>query len=152
MATRLAAWLHCEVIGEYGRDYCAIHGTDIAMADLITIAKQQTALTKAALARSQDWLVLDTDAVMTAVWADMMFGHRDPWFEGNCPPADLYLLFDIDLPWVDDGLRVYGDAADRARFFALSRAELQRRNLAWALVSGVGESRFAAARAAIEAM
>ena len=57
----------------------------------------------------------------------------------------------IDLPFVNDGLRLYGGAAERARFFALCRAELERRGVAWALVSGTGEVRLESALAAIKA-
>ena len=87
---------------------------------------------------------------MTAVWANMMFGHHDAWFDRFTDVADIYLLLDIDLPWVDDGIRIYGGEADRKRFFTLSQAELERRGLNWALVSGVGEPRFDAALEAIE--
>jgi nicotinamide riboside kinase len=152
MATLLSAHLDCEVVPEYGRAYCEEHGTDIGMHDLIVIAQRHISMTKSALARAKDWLILDTDPVMTSVWADMMLGHHDSWFDRYADTADLYLLLDIDLPWVDDGLRIYGQPDDRQRFFDLSRAELDRRNLRWALISGDGEPRFETALAAIEAL
>jgi nicotinamide riboside kinase len=153
MATLLAAHFDCEIVPEFGRAYCEEHGTDIGMHDLIVIAEQQAAMTRSARARAarggNDWLILDTDPVITAVWAEMMHGRQDPWFARFQAYADIYLLLDIDLPWVDDGLRVYGDAVDRERFFELSRAELERRNLNWALISGHGDTRFEAALDAI---
>jgi NadR type nicotinamide-nucleotide adenylyltransferase len=152
MATLLSAHLNCEVVPEYGRAYCEEHGTDSGMHDLIVIAQRHIAMTHGALARAKDWLILDTDPVMTCVWADMMLGKHDPWFDRYTETADLYLLFDIDLPWVDDGLRIYGNPEDRQRFFDLSRAELERRGLNWALISGDGEPRFEAAVAAIEGL
>ena len=45
---------------------------------------------------------------------------------------------------------MFGTPELRARFFELSKAELERRGLPWALVSGEGEARFANAVAAIE--
>ena len=87
--------------------------------------------------------------MITAVWAEMMHGRQDPWFARFKDYADLYLLLDIDLPWVDDGLRMYGDPEDRQRFFDLSRAELENRGVRWALISGDGDERFEAALAAI---
>lgn len=152
MATLLAAHYDCEIVPEYGRAYCEEHGTDIDMHDLIVIAERQQAMTRSARARAGDWLILDTDPVMTAVWADMMLGHRDPSFDRYADVADIYLLLDIDLPWVDDGLRIYGEEADRKRFFDLSKAELERRGVNWALISGDGEPRFDAAIDAIEGM
>ena len=153
MATLLAAHFDCEIVPEFGRAYCEEHGTDIGMHDLIVIAEQQAAMTRGARARAArgygDWLILDTDPVITAVWAEMMHGRQDAWFGRFKDYADLYLLLDIDLPWVDDGLRIYGDPADRQRFFDLSRAELEKRGVRWALVSGEGEERFERALAAI---
>jgi NadR type nicotinamide-nucleotide adenylyltransferase len=149
MATLLAAHFDCEIVPEYGRAYCEEHGTDTAMHDLIVIAERHATMTRSALSRAKDWLILDTDPVMTAVWAEMQHGRQDAWFASFDAYADIYLLLDIDLPWVDDGLRVYGVAADRKRFFDLSKAELERRGVRWALISGDGEPRFDAALAAI---
>jgi NadR type nicotinamide-nucleotide adenylyltransferase len=139
---RLAAQFGTPLIGEYGRDYAEMHGTDFAMADLVSIAKGHDMLTREALARGRYPVILDTDPLMTAVWADMLFGWRDPWFDAWQGCADLYLLFDIDLPWVEDGTRMFGRKAERQRFFDLSKAELERRGVAWRLVSGVGEARW----------
>ena len=150
MATQLAAHFDCEIVPEYGRTYCEEHGTEIDMHDLIVIAQMQQKMTIGAKSRARRWLILDTDPVMTAVWADMMFARRDPWFDRFTDVADIYLLLDIDLPWVDDGLRIYGEEVDRKRFFDLSKAELERRGVNWALISGDGEPRFDAAIAAIE--
>lgn len=122
------------------------------MAALVEIAQTHDAMTHAARVRSNGLLILDTDPLMTAVWADMMFGARDPWFDAFKGVADVYLLPDIDLPWIDDGLRVYGGAADRARFFGLSRAELDRRSVRYAIVSGNGETRFENALAALRGL
>jgi NadR type nicotinamide-nucleotide adenylyltransferase len=150
MATLLAEHFSCEIVPEYGRAYCEEHGTNSTMHDLIVIAERHAAMTRAAKSRARDWLILDTDPVMTAVWAHMMHGRRDPWFDRFAEHADVYLLLGNDLPWVDDGLRIYGKPEDRARFFDLSCAELERRGVDWALISGDGEPRFDGAIAAIE--
>ena len=146
---RLAAHFGSVLVAEYGRTYCEEHGTDLTMADLLAIAKGHDEQTRAALASARHPVILDTDPLMTAVWADMLFGRRDPWFDQWQGTADLYLLFDIDLPWVADGTRLFGTTEQRRRFFDLSRAELERRGVAWAIVSGTGESRYVAALAAI---
>ena len=151
LAPRLAAHFGGRVLAEYGRDYAEAHGVDFTMADLLAIARTHDALAQKLLGEGADPLVLDTDPLMTAVWADMLFGRRDPWFDAWTGTADLYLLFDVDLPWVEDGTRMFGSAAARAKFFALSKEELERRGVNWALVRGQGEARFANAIAAIEA-
>lgn len=150
LAPRLAAHFGGVVLDEYGRDYAETHGIDFTMDDLLRIARTHDAFTQMLLREGADPLILDTDPLMTAVWADMLFGTRDPWFDAWTGAADLYLLLDIDLPWVADGTRMFGTLEARRRFFELSRAELERRGLAWALVRGAGDARLASAVAAIE--
>lgn len=150
IAPRLVAHYGGALLDEYGREYAEARGTDFTMADLVEIARTHDAGTRMMLATGADPVILDTDPLMTAVWAEMLFGARDPWFDAWQSTADLYLLFDIDLPWVADGTRLFGTPALRRRFFDLSRAELERRGVRWALVQGEGEARFAAAVAAIE--
>jgi NadR type nicotinamide-nucleotide adenylyltransferase len=137
-------------IAEFGRAYCEAFGTDLTMADLVEIGKGHDAKVRGALAERHYPVILDTDPLMTAVWADMMFGRRDPWFATWTATADLYLLFDIDLPWVEDGTRMFGSERDRRRFFDLSRAILDERGVRWALVDGAGEVRYLNALRAIE--
>lgn len=151
LATRLAAHYGCEVVPEYGRAYCEGRGTDIGMAELVHIAETQDAMNRAAAARKGERVLFDTDPLITAVWAEMMFGTRDPWFDRFTGYADLYLLLDIDLPFVDDGLRVYAAPAQRRHFFDLCKAELDNRGVAYALIHGQGDIRFSAALDAIAA-
>lgn len=149
LGTRLAAHLACEVVPEYGRAYCEAHGTDIGMAELVHIAQTQDAMNQAAAAREGAIVLFDTDPLITAVWAQMMFGTRDPWFDTFTGYADLYLLLDIDLPFIDDGLRVYARPEDRRHFFELCKAELDQRGVRYALIQGEGEERFKAVLQAI---
>ena len=152
LIAQLAAHYRTTFVPEYGRTFAETHGTDFTMADLVEIARTHDAMTQAAQASGADPLFLDTDPLMTAVWADMLFGTRDPWFDAWHSTADFYLLLDIDLPWIDDGTRMFGSVAERQRFFDLSRAELDRRGVRYAIVGGQGPDRLAAACAAIEAI
>ncbi|MGI4732964.1 MAG: AAA family ATPase [Janthinobacterium lividum] len=142
IAPRLADHFGSVCVAEFGRTYCEAFGTDLTMADLIMIAAAHDAKTRAAVAGGHRPVILDTDPLMTAVWADMMFGWRDPWFDRWSNTADLYLLFDIDLPWQEDGTRMFGSTGERRRFHDLCRAELDRRGVRWASVSGQGEQRW----------
>ena len=151
MAPRLARHFDSICIAEFGRTYCERYGTDLTMADLVMIGHAQDVKGRAALAKGDLPVILDTDPLMSAVWADMMFGRRDPWFDRWNNVADLYLLFDIDLPWEADGTRMFGTTQERQRFFDLSKAELVRRGVRWALVSGEGSARYLSALEAIRA-
>ena len=68
---------------------------------------------RAAAAARPPVLLLDTDPLMTAAWAEMLFGTvPDALFA--YPKADLYLLFAADTPWIEDGTRLFGTAAEKA--------------------------------------
>ncbi|WP_294395287.1 AAA family ATPase [uncultured Sphingomonas sp.] len=149
LAAQLAAHFETLFVPEYGRTYCEQFGRDTDMADLVTIGRTHAALTRAMLRQCNVRLILDTDPVMTAVWADMALQQRDPWFDRFVDTADLYLLLDIDMPFVDDGLRIYGQEDERRRFFDLSRRELERRGLLYRVIDGPVEERFGRALAAI---
>jgi nicotinamide riboside kinase len=145
-------------VPEYGRAYCEAHGTDIGVSELVHIAQTQDTMNSAAAARATEldlgFVLFDTDPLITAVWADMMFGMaagyvRDAYFDAFTSFADLYLLLDIDLPFVDDGLRVYAQSGERQHFFDLCQSELAASDVPYALIRGVGEARFAAALTAI---
>lgn len=149
LAPQLARHFDTAFVPEYGRTYCEQYGLKLEMDDLVAIGRTHAAMTQALLRQCNQRLILDTDPVMSAVWADMLFDRRDPWFDGFQDTADLYLLLDIDMPWVDDGTRFFGDEERRRRFFDLSRAELERRGLAYRIIGGPPEERFARALEAI---
>jgi NadR type nicotinamide-nucleotide adenylyltransferase len=151
MAPRLAHQFDSIYVAEFGRTYCETYGIDLNMSDLVVIAQTQDAKAQKAIASGARPVILDTDPLMSAVWADMLFGRRDPWFDRWTATADLYLLFDIDLPWIDDGTRMFGTTHDRRRFFDLSTRELERRGVPWVLIDGAGSRRYLNALAAIHA-
>ena len=142
LAPRLAAHFGAELVPEYGRIWAETKGTDFSMEVLVEIARTHDAMTQSAIARAERMVITDTDPLMTAVWADMLHGRRDPWFDAWEGTADLYLLLETDLPWVEDGTRFFGTRAARARFQAAAQAELERRKVNWARVGGIGEARF----------
>jgi HTH-type transcriptional regulator, transcriptional repressor of NAD biosynthesis genes len=149
LAPLLARHFETLYVPEYGRTYCEQFGLSLTMGDLVQIGRTHAAMTRALMRQCNVRLILDTDPVMTAVWADMLFERRDPWFDEFDETADLYLLLDIDVPWVDDGTRFFGDDARRRRFLDLSRAELERRGLTYRVIGGDREERLARALAAI---
>lgn len=150
LAARLAAYFDTRFVPEYGRTWWEARGGELTPPDLLHIARTHDAMTRAARRQCNRRLILDTDPLMTAIWSDMLFEARDPWFAQWDGTADLYLMLDIDLPWIDDGTRYFGAAADRHRFFDRCVAELETRGVRWAMVRGEGAARLANALAAID--
>ncbi|MFN3551646.1 MAG: AAA family ATPase [Novosphingobium meiothermophilum] len=140
MAERLHRRHGWPVVPEFGRQYCETHGTDLAMADLLAIAEGHMAAVAAAAAAAPAVLLLDTDPLMTAAWAQMLFGAI-PSSLLAYPKADLYLLFEADVPWIADGTRFFGDRHARLRFAALAEAMLERTGVVWERVSGTWDDR-----------
>ncbi len=122
-------------VPEYGRTYAEEHGTLFAMADLLAMAEGQDAAMRSAAASKPPILLLDTDPLMTAAWAQMLFGEV-PEVLFAYEKAELYLLFESDLAWVADGTRMFGTAEERARFAATAEAMLVRAGVRYERVSG----------------
>lgn len=141
LAAQLADRFDTVQVPEYGRVHTDAFGTACAPADLLAIARGHIASEKAAVRNANRILILDGDPLLTAVWSDMLCGGRDPWFAAYDNPADLYLLTDIDMPWADDGTRYFPDSADRGRFLAACRAELEARGVPFVTLSGDAENR-----------
>jgi NadR type nicotinamide-nucleotide adenylyltransferase len=150
LAAALGRRFNTSVAWEYARNWIEVFGTELDEAVLDQYALGQIAEAKAARRLANRLVIEDTDPVLTAVWSDMLFGRRARWLDVYDDYADLYLLCDVDLPWVDDGSRILGDPAQRQRFFEACRTELDRRRLDYALVRGTTSSeREASAIAAV---
>ena len=153
LAKELATELHAIFVPEYGRYYCETFGNECDADDLRAIAAGHRLLVDAARRKAQGGLIiLDTDEVMTAVWADALLGARPKDLDRIGDPADLYILTDIDVPFQPDSIRYFPDQKARARFFDLCRSELERRSLRRIEIRGDHAARRAAALAAIQAL
>lgn len=144
----LAARLGYPWVPEFGRAYCEQNGTDLAMADLLAIARGQDVAMRRAAALRPEVLVLDTDPLMTAAWAEMLFGEI-PEELLSYEKADLYLLFAPDTPWIADGTRFFGAIEERTRFSAICADVLVRSGVPFRRIAGNWAEREAQARAAI---
>jgi len=150
LARRLAEHFGTIAAPEYGRIYCEEFGTYCTADDLRNIVRGQRALEAAARRQANRILILDTDRLMTALWADMLLGIRPPDLDAVEQTADVYLLADIDIPWADDGTRYFPGEAARKRFYAICRKELEKRALPFAEIKGEGDARLEAAIAAVK--
>ncbi|MCC7194266.1 MAG: ATP-binding protein [Gemmatimonadaceae bacterium] len=90
-------------------------------------------------------LVLDTDLVSTAVYAQHYYGLDVPWISAAALErrGNLYVLAAPDIPWVADGIR--DRPAAREAMFAQFQRALQRIGANVVEVRGLGDARFQAA-------
>jgi NadR type nicotinamide-nucleotide adenylyltransferase len=153
LAQRLAELAHCEWVPEASRVYAERKGSELVATDVPLIAREHIRLADTAAARARakgdTLLVLDTDLLSTVIYARHYYRLVPDWIERmeRARRADLYLLCDIDVPWIPDGIR--DRPANREEMFALFRDALIRRKAACVLVHGSWEERWAIAERAI---
>lgn len=141
LAKQLAAQYETNYVPEYGRVYTEFFGTDVGDKELNLIVKGHLASVAAAKKHANKVLIEDTDPLMTALWSDMLTGKRHEWFDSFKDYADLYVLCDIDIPWVDDGTRYFKDQPTRQKFFNICEKELIDREVNYVIVSGSVQQR-----------
>ena len=122
-------------VPEYGRDFAETRGTDFTMADLLAIAAGQDALMRQAAAARPPLLILDTDPLMTAAWAEMLFGEIPEELFGY-EKAEHYLLFAADTPWFADGTRFFGPPRRRKAFAKVCEDVLIRAGVSYEVIAG----------------
>jgi NadR type nicotinamide-nucleotide adenylyltransferase len=92
-------------VPEFAREYAERVARELTVDDVEPIARGELALIDAA--PNEGLVILDTDLISTVVYASHYYGRCPEWIEREAEnrKADLYLLLDIDLPWVADSLR-----------------------------------------------
>lgn len=152
LAARLGALCGGPYVPEYGRTYdrFRVEG-DWVSEDFLRVAEGHAALRSAVAPLAGPVLVEDTDPLLTAVWARMLTGIPLPALEDGTNLADLYLLLETDVPWVNDGTRYFSDG-QRDQFMSLCREVLERRSARHITLSGDWETREELARVAIDGL
>ncbi len=162
---------------EYAREYLLTNGTDYSYEDLLTIAKGQVALEASGIESRESkvkqsevaqktsdsrfpipdaspLLFIDTDMYVMKVWCEYVFGKCHPYIEEQIAERkyDLYLLCNIDLPWVKDELREYPDEAPRRELYGIYKNILQNQSVPWVDISGNYDERLQKAIEAVDRM
>ena len=156
LAQRLAEELNTEWVPEASRLFAERKREPLTAGDVGLIAREHIALADAAADRARERgagiLVLDTDLLSTVVYARHYYGAAPRWVERaeRERRADLYLLCDVDVPWVADGVRDRPDARDE--LFALFERALARRHAPYVRVRGGWDARWSTARNAVRSL
>ena len=153
LAQRLAELANTEWVPEASRSYAERKGGTLTVDDVAPIAREHIALDDTASIREgvagTKLLVLDTDLLSTVVYARYYYGQVPAWIERaeRARRAELYLLCDVDVPWVADGVR--DRPANRGEMFELFHEALLRRRTPFVRVRGTWDERWDIARNAI---
>lgn len=153
LARRLAERFHTEWVPESSRVYAERIGRELTVDDVTPIGREHVLLADAATALAERdgarLLVLDTDLLSTVIYARHYYGRVPRWVEREerLRRADLYLLCDVDVPWIPDGIR--DRPTNRDDMFALFRTALERRRAEFVIVRGDWEERWRIAERAV---
>jgi NadR type nicotinamide-nucleotide adenylyltransferase len=151
LARVLAAHFAVPWTEEYAREYALANPRELTADDVEPIARGQMANEDAAEVGGATQ-ILDTDLISTVVYARHYYGTCPEWIERAAREraGDLYLLMDIDTPFVDDPAR---DSADkREELFAKFHNALQEFGVEFVVVRGSWREREVLAIAAIESL
>jgi NadR type nicotinamide-nucleotide adenylyltransferase len=115
------------------------------------IAQIQMEREQAAAGRAHRFLFCDTTPFMTAIYSGVYWGRVDPGLAALDLRHDyaLTLLAAPDLPWVPDGLQ-RDSATKRQEVHEAVIDKLERRGIAYTLVSGSLEQRMLLAQQALD--
>lgn len=159
---------------EFAREYLITNGKEYKYNDLLTIAKGQLALEEEysslvnnewtpaekniyihkksqRIIAHQPLLFIDTDLYVLKVWNEYVFEkcHQFILNEIVSRKYDLYLLCNVDLPWVKDDLREYPDEETRKELYHIYKDLLINQQTPWAEINGNYDKRL---QKAIEAV
>lgn len=151
LAEALSRRMGAALVAEYAREYWDTRG-GITLEDIPLIAREQWRREDAAAAGG-GLVICDTEALTTMLWSDLLYGECPEEVrrgaEERCRGYSLYLLCDVDVPFVTDPQRCFPDTADRLRAGTIWRRALDKRRLPYALIEGSWADRERAATDAV---
>ena len=174
LCQQLAEHYHTSWCPEYAREYLLKHGMNYTYDDLLTIAKEQIKLEEKniqlAISNGQiatphspltthlpkaigtPLLFIDTDMYVMKVWCEFVFGKCHPFILDQIKKRkyDLYLLCNVDLPWVKDELREYPDIGRRQNLYSIYKNILVNQRVPWADINGNYQERLQKAITAVD--
>ncbi|MBY0436458.1 MAG: AAA family ATPase [Cyclobacteriaceae bacterium] len=134
LAEKLARDFDTEFVPEVSREF--ITSNDFTIEDILKIGQAQTQRVLQKLQTANKFLFCDTDLITTQIYC-RHYLHQVPTALSEWEKQityDKYLLFDIDVAWVADGLRDLGHR--RQEMFDVFKHELDIRKLPFTLISG----------------
>lgn len=151
LCQQLSAHYKTDWIKEYAREYLLANGTDYSFKNLLDVAKGQIIKEDSGvqdLINNTDLIDLklifiDTDMYVMKVWCEFVFDKCHHWILNTIAERkyDLYLLCNVDLPWVKDELREYPDLANREKLYHHYKDIMVNQQVPWIDINGNYEER-----------
>lgn len=143
---------HFKTLGvpEYARTYLEEQNGKLSLNDIPNIARGQIANEESLTPHCNRLVFKDTDLLATTVWSQFLYNECPQWIKDEALKrrADLYLLTDVDVPWVGDVVRYLPE--NRIDFFEECESALSAIDADFVRLSGDWDSRFKGAVRAVE--
>lgn len=142
MTKKLSKYFKTKYVEEYGRYYTEYikPASDLTVSDFEKIADRQFGeIHNKTKWNSDKLLFIDTEAITTKLFGELYIdGFKSQMIDTiiDHQNYDLYLLLDVDVPWVDDGTRDFPYPTQRKTHFNMIKNELERKNFPYVVISG----------------
>jgi len=149
LCAQLAEHYNTRWVPEYAREYLMKHGTRYQYEDLFSIAEgqikgEESIINSLILPKPSNSIpqtqpvFIDTDLTVIKVWSEFVFNNCDNRILTQIANRTyhLYLLCNIDLPWVKDELREYPDLESREKLYHHYKDFLINQPVPWVEISG----------------
>lgn len=141
LTKQLADHYHMPYVEEYAKQVIDSKKGDIGFEDMEMIVEGHFKAVEDARQQNTPLLFVDTDAIISKLWSNELFGKESPVIEDYIAKQhfDHYLLLDVDLPWVD-AIHRYRPK-ERESFFRKCEEQLIKRGISYTLIRGENEQR-----------
>ena len=158
LCAKLANYYKTSWVKEYAREYLIANGTDYSFENLLDVAKGQITGEELVTQRQlldlqnvtagtenpdKNLVFIDTDMYVMKVWCEFVFDKCHHWILNKIVERkyDLYLLCNVDMPWVKDELREYPDLISRKKLYHHYKDIMVNQQVPWVDISGNYEER-----------
>ena len=149
---------------EYAREYLEKNVAGYTYDDLLTISRGQIELEESATSgllfkkeahlpgQGSKPLFVDTDMYVMKVWCEYAFEKCHSWILNQIATRnyDLFLLCNVDLPWIQDNLREYPDKKTRIKLYNYYKDSMINQSVPWVEISGGFQQRIGKAIQAVD--
>ena len=141
IAKQLAGHFNTLWVPEYAREYLSLRNNKYTYNDLEIIARGQLEAEDQISKKATRLVICDTDFTVLKIWSEDKFKKCSPWILEKFQKHnyDLYLLMNIDMPWMYDPQRE--DPGRREFLYEWYKKELDKLGARYAVVSGLGDER-----------
>lgn len=150
LAKDLASHFDTCYVPEYARAYLEQKDGELVQQDIPVIARGQAASEDALARHAKAVIFCDTDPLTSQIWSEFLYQQVDESIAqlANTRQYDLYLLCDVDVPWVEDKVRYLPN--DRQNFHQLCEQKLIAGNRPFVKICGDWQQRLQLAIGAVQ--